>query len=128
VRPHQIEDVVDGVGADGCGKPVLFGGSTASLTIAPSNCRRYGFVMKKILMALGWCLVAVPLGGCFQQRDARLEYQSSAQNYKTCVLEKGIAPCEPLRVVMETDERKYNTINSAMEGTFATNNVNVQRR
>ena len=33
-----------------------------------------------------------------------------------------------LVMVMETDERKYNNINSAMEGNSTANNVNLQRR
>jgi hypothetical protein len=67
------------------------------------------------------------LGGC-AQREARLEYQTSTENYKACVVAKGPPACETERVLMETDERKYTNIGAGMEGQAVGVNVNVQKR
>jgi hypothetical protein len=72
--------------------------------------------------------VAICLVGCGPAREARLEYQNSAENYKACVAAKGPSACETERVLMETDERKFNNIGAAVSGNSTANNINIQRR
>lgn len=71
---------------------------------------------------------AVLLGGC-QVKEARLEYQQSAANYKQCLLDNpsAIQKCEALRLVMETDEKKYNNVSTNTE-MGSGNSVLVQQR
>jgi hypothetical protein len=80
--------------------------------------------------ALLACLgtIGLFLAGCGPVRQARLEYQSSVENYKSCVAARGASACETERVLMETDERQFNNIGSNVAGNSVTNNINVQRR
>jgi hypothetical protein len=59
----------------------------------------------------------VMLSGCgiAARVDARNDYQVSSANYKACLTANPAAPqnCEGLRLVMETDERKFNNISAA---------------
>jgi hypothetical protein len=72
---------------------------------------------------------ALTLAGCAGPvKEARLEYQDSAERYKACVAAKGPSGCETERVIMETDERKYTNIGSSVNGNSNSSNVTVQRR
>ena len=71
---------------------------------------------------------AAALGGCFQEREARLEYQNSTANFKDCVRSRGPEHCDTERVLMEADERKYTNIGAAADAGRSTDNVNIQRR
>lgn len=61
--------------------------------------------------------VFLALGGCglTANRDARLDYQQSTSNYKACLMANPTSPqrCDSLRLIMETDERKYAHISAA---------------
>lgn len=81
-------------------------------------------------------LVVIPLcsllAGCgyVARSDARNDYQSSAANYKSCLAANSAAPqsCESLRLAMETDERRYNNLSSAINGTQSSANLTVLNR
>jgi hypothetical protein len=81
--------------------------------------------MKRAMLVI---IAPLVLAGCFQVREARLEYQTSAEQYKACVAAKGPAGCESERVIMETDERKYTSISGAADGNNEARSVTVQRR
>jgi hypothetical protein len=85
--------------------------------------------MKKIVLA---CLLPVALGGCAvaDQVQSRQEYKESAARYKGCLESNPATPqnCEGLRLAMETDERKFNNMGSAMSGRQGTANVNILNR
>ncbi len=76
------------------------------------------------------CLIvivsAAMLSGCAlaARNDARADYQVSAANYKACVTANAAAPqnCESLRLIMETDERKYGNL------AGMPNSVTIQNR
>ena len=71
--------------------------------------------------------LAICLVGCGPAREALVEYRNSAENYKTCVSAKGPTACETERLLMETDERKFNNIGAAVSGNSTANNINIQR-
>jgi hypothetical protein len=72
--------------------------------------------------------LAVCLVGCGPGRQALVEYRNSTETYKACVSAKGPTACETERLLMETDERKFNNIGAAVSGNSTANNVNIQRR
>lgn len=81
------------------------------------------------------CLIFLPLiallPGCSSPgitavRDARLEFQESAEKYKACLAARGPQNCEAERLILETDERKYGAVGSVMYGNSSTANVTVR--
>jgi hypothetical protein len=61
---------------------------------------------------------AVTLAGCGVQRslaanDARQRYEQSSAAYRACLTQNpsDVRTCEAQRLVMETDEREFNTLN-----------------
>src|SRR5436190_18094326 len=73
----------------------------------------------------------VMLSGCgiVARNDARIEYQGSAANYKACLAANPATPqnCEGLRLVMETDERKFNNV-SAVPGAQRSETLTILNR
>jgi hypothetical protein len=85
--------------------------------------------MKKLLAIA----LTIPLAGCGYviRQDARNDYNASAAQYKACLGANPAAPqnCEGLRLVMETDERKLNSMSASTGAGLATSsNVTVLNR
>jgi hypothetical protein len=61
-------------------------------------------------------ILAFLLAGC-ALRNARMEYESSAEAYKQCLAAHPSAPqqCDGLRLAMEADERKFNNFIAATQ-------------
>jgi hypothetical protein len=72
-------------------------------------------------------LAALMLAGC-ALRQARVDYEDSAERYKACLAAKGPSACEAERLIMETDERKFGNFTSAVSGNSESSNVTVMRR
>ncbi|WP_027584233.1 hypothetical protein [Bradyrhizobium sp. Ai1a-2] len=83
---------------------------------------------RRTLFAMGFIGLAGILSGCgaVAITQARTDYQESAANYKRCLGANASAPqnCEALRLVLETDERKY----TAIGGDRSNSTVTVQNR
>jgi hypothetical protein len=85
------------------------------------------------MAALTMISAAVSLAGCgvAARVDARNDYQTSAANYKACLVANPAAPqnCEGLRLAMETDERKYNNFSAGLDpGSQRSANITVLSR
>lgn len=72
---------------------------------------------------------ACSLGSC-AYRQARVDYDTSATQYKVCLVSNPATPqnCEGLRLAMEADERKFNNYGAALNGNQGTRNVTVLNR
>lgn len=72
------------------------------------------------------------LGGCglVARNEARVDYQASAAQYKTCLAANPAAPvnCEGLRLAMETDERKYTNIGAGTTGRQGAGSLTILNR
>jgi hypothetical protein len=72
------------------------------------------------------------LAGCAVSAkiDARNEYVQSGQRYKQCLVENGYTPqkCEGLRLALEADERRYNTLSAGLNGDQRADTVTVLQR
>jgi hypothetical protein len=82
---------------------------------------------------LGVVALCALLGGCgvAARVDARNDYQSSAANYKACLSANPSTPknCESFRLIMETDERKYNDLSAGLNpGSQRIDTVTVLNR
>jgi hypothetical protein len=82
---------------------------------------------------LGIVALCAALGGCgiAARVDARNDYQTSAANYKACLSANPSAPqsCESYRLIMETDERKYNDLSAGLNpGSQRTGTLTVLNR
>ena len=80
-------------------------------------------------------IIALPLAlaecGVAARVESRGEYQQSAANYKSCLATNPAAPqnCESLRLIMETDERKYNNLSAGLNpGSQGANTVTILNR
>jgi hypothetical protein len=74
-------------------------------------------------------LIVLMLSGC-ALRQAREDYEVSTAKYKECLGANSATPqrCEGLRLAMEADERKFNTISGSVQGNSRTANINIQNR
>jgi len=72
-------------------------------------------------------LIILVLSGC-ALRQARQEYEGSTAQYKECLGANSETPqrCEGLRLAMEADERKFNTLTGSLNSSTA--NINIQKR
>lgn len=82
---------------------------------------------------IGIVVLALPLAACGigAKVEARNEYQSSAENYKQCLVANPSMPqqCEGLRLAMEADERKYNNMSAGISpGSQSSSNVTILNR
>lgn len=73
------------------------------------------------------------LGGCgvAAKIEARNDYRTSADQYKSCLTANPAAPqnCEGLRLAMETDERKFNNLSAGTNpGSQTSHNVTILNR
>jgi hypothetical protein len=87
----------------------------------------------KMLRVLGNAALCSALGGCgiAARVDSRNEYQASAANYKACLSANPSAPksCESFRLIMETDERKYNDLSAGLNpGSQRADTVTILNR
>jgi hypothetical protein len=85
------------------------------------------------MRTVGVVALCAVLGGCglAARVDSRNDYQASAANYKACLSANPSAPqnCESLRLIMETDERKYNNLSAGLNpGSQRTDTVTVLNR
>ena len=81
---------------------------------------------------LAAAVMCLALGGCgiAARMDARNDYKASADQYKACLAANPAAPsnCEGLRLAMETDERKFNNMGAAIDGSQSSRNVTILAR
>jgi hypothetical protein len=82
---------------------------------------------------LGIAAMCAALGGCgiAARVDSRNEYQASAANYKACLAANPSTPksCESFRLIMETDERKYNDLSAGLNpGSQRADTVTILNR
>jgi len=84
------------------------------------------------MKAIAACVICVTLGGCAvaAKMEARQDYQASANQYKACLAANPAAPqnCEGLRLAMETDERKFNNMGAAIDGSQSSRNLTILAR
>lgn len=76
---------------------------------------------------------AALLAGCgiAAKIEARNDYKTSAEQYKACLTANPASPqsCEGLRLAMETDERKFNSMSAGTNpGSQTSHNVTVLNR
>jgi hypothetical protein len=68
----------------------------------------------RIGRVFGVSILTAMLGGCglAARVDARNDYQKSTADYKACLAANPATPtnCEGLRLAMEADERRFNSI------------------
>jgi hypothetical protein len=85
--------------------------------------------MRRIFLIL---LSAIPLGGCgiAAKVDARNEYVQSSGAYKQCLAENSATPqkCEGLRLAMEVDQQKFNTLAAGTENGNRASTLTIQNR
>jgi hypothetical protein len=76
-----------------------------------------------LCLALGGCGVAARI-------EAQSDYRTSAAQYKACLAANPAAPanCESLRLVMETDERRFTNTGAALGGSQTSHNVTILNR
>jgi hypothetical protein len=67
------------------------------------------------------------------ERDARLNYEKSVTNYRSCLAANpsNVNACEAQRLIMDTDERAFNNLSADVNTKLSagnTSNVIVQQR
>jgi len=82
--------------------------------------------------------VSIVLAGCpgspiAMQKDARIRYEQSVEDYRACLSANGtnVAACENKRLIMETDEHALSTISASLPGSMSSSSsstVTIQGR